>query len=78
MRRVFIWTCDYCEIQTQKADYGLPDGWVYVKKIGPVPHACPDCVPNLPPGTQTGTQPPTGLHPSAQAALKAYGEEKAK
>lgn len=43
LERYFEWTCDYCGKVENKHDYGLPEGWVFIKKMGCVPHACPAC-----------------------------------
>lgn len=34
-----------------KPDYGLPEGWVYIKTIGKVPHACELCKVGMDPKT---------------------------
>jgi hypothetical protein len=44
LERVFLWTCDVCCKLQKKDNYGLPDGWVFIKSIGgPVKHACAEC-----------------------------------
>lgn len=53
VERFFKWTCSYCGDTVELRNYGLPDGWVYIKTIGNVPHACPNCYLNLPEGTKT-------------------------
>lgn len=55
IERLFHWKCDYCKKETQKHDYGMPTGWVFIKKMGgPVPHACDECRKTLPVTTKIG------------------------
>lgn len=51
--RVFIWTCNLCGTSVQRTNYGLPPGWIYIKKMGDVPHACGECALTLPTTMQT-------------------------
>ena len=45
--RFFHWTCDFCHTTKESPNYGLPDGWIYLKPILfkriEVEHACAHC-----------------------------------
>lgn len=51
--RIFVWVCDYCKTRVEKSTYGLPEGWVHIKRMGAVPHACGECALLLPTHVQT-------------------------
>ena len=54
LKRKFHFTCDFCddgygkEITVIKEGYGLPEGWIWIKSIGEIQHACEDCKENIP------------------------------
>jgi hypothetical protein len=49
-KRVFYWTCDFCDFEVRKEAFGLPNGWDYIMadvKTGmPVRSICDDCIAN--------------------------------
>lgn len=41
------WTCDACGATAERADYGLPRGWIFVKDLKTT-HRCPACIESVP------------------------------
>lgn len=45
VRRVLIWTCDYCGADAERTGYGFPPGWGHGFRLtgGPPIHYCEPC-----------------------------------
>lgn len=46
IEKIHRWTCDSndCRKEFNLTRYGLPNGWMWLRKDGEIQHACPDCV----------------------------------
>jgi hypothetical protein len=42
IERLFHWTCDACSAVEIRNDYGLPQGWIFVKGMR-ITHRCEKC-----------------------------------
>ena len=41
--RCYNWKCDTCAKEVTKKNEGLPKGWVWIKELESVKHACEYC-----------------------------------